>query len=41
MTPWEFSAALDGWARANGAGEKHERTYPTDEEFEDAIMRLH
>lgn len=41
MTPWEFSVALDGWAKANGAGENSQRTYPTDEEFEEALVRLH
>lgn len=41
MTPWQFSAAIDGWAKANGAGEETERTYPSDEEFEQALLRLH
>lgn len=41
MTPWEYSAAISGWAKANGIGDKPERTYPTDEEFEDAIARHH
>jgi hypothetical protein len=41
MTPWEYSAAVSGWMKANGVGEATERSYPTDEEFEDAIARLH
>lgn len=35
---WEFSAALSGWAKANGAEEKLEA--PSDEEF-DAMLERH
>jgi hypothetical protein len=41
MTPWQYAVAIAGWAKANGAGEKQERSYPSDEEFEDALVRLH
>jgi hypothetical protein len=41
MTPWEYSAAIMGWAKSNGMDEKSGRSYPTEEEFEDAIARLH
>jgi len=41
MTPFEYSAAINGWSKAHGAGETVARQYPTDEEFEDAVARLH
>lgn len=37
MTFWEFSAAAAGWVRANGG--KPKASAPTDEEFEQALMR--
>jgi hypothetical protein len=39
MTFWEFAVCVDGYNRANGG--KPETTYPTDAEFESALMRLH
>lgn len=41
MTPWQFAVAISGWAKANSAGERQERQYPTDEEYADAVARLH
>lgn len=40
MTFWQFAACVAGWNRSHGAGQA-ESTYPTDREFEDALMRLH
>lgn len=39
MTFWEFSCCAEGFSRANGG--KQDTAYPTDEEFEAALMRLH
>lgn len=39
MTFAQFACAASGWSRAHGG--KAETTYPSDEEFEDAIARLH
>jgi len=39
MTFYEFACCAAGYSRANG-GERP-NTYPTDEEFEDAVARLH
>lgn len=39
MSFWQFSCAAAGWNKAHGG--KAETTYPSDEEFEDAIARLH
>lgn len=41
MSFYEYGMAIAGWARAHGAGDKRETTYPTDDEFEAALMRVH
>lgn len=39
MTLWEFAAAVQGWAKANGGGENKPKP-PTPEEH-DALMALY
>lgn len=41
MTFWEYQSAIEGWMIANNPPEKSEASYPTDQEFEDALRRLH
>jgi len=38
MSYWQFLAAVDGYAKANGAEDKPEP--PTAEEFRDMVARL-
>jgi hypothetical protein len=40
MTPWEYSAAITGWAKANGIGDaENKNSYPTDDEFADWLAK--
>lgn len=40
MTLWQFGCAVAGYAEAHGGGDDPAPTFPSDDDFEQALMRL-